>query len=436
MPTSDHGIASSKYWYFTENVYTMQPSWAITEGRGMEALRELFNAIVGRLPQILAGLIQAFVGFPFFPYAASLRAVQLLRVSKVPSIALVAVTFLMFALFLGVPTTRALILSFDGGLTKSLRLISKIDTKGRDFLYLTLFVLSSTVFTIIIGNTIKAALNLRRTLRSIFSDILNVFVAYTVGWFLFIALLLAALFNFRPGKETQALTSAFFHDHGIADISQVIISPALLLIVLLSMYFGYRIIQQWGSKKNVLELIRRKDTKEAFNRTKLMVFPAVVSFLSICFPALILAMLCDALYWHARSLEYQISCAPLGGNRLFISLAIKNNETSTIVLKPVYISLRKGVNYQSEPIQQVKLDVSNFVWASRKGILVEPSEVRYLRILGAFDKLNTGDVVSCSVDNRFNDVDTDNDQPERVNLYRPPSRIISVDGTAATLGFE
>ena len=53
------------------------------------------------------------------------------------------------------PTTRKLILSFDRGMTASLLKLPSIDTKGREYFYIYLFVVGATVFSLIIGYLLR-----------------------------------------------------------------------------------------------------------------------------------------------------------------------------------------------------------------------------------------------------------------------------------------
>jgi hypothetical protein len=160
----------------------------------MELLTSLFNTIIV-VPSLIAGLLYRFGQYLLHPYAAVLITCRALRHTRLSSAVMLISAYLLFALSLGIPGTRKLILTFDGGMTESLKRIPSSDLKGQEYLYLYLFVVGATAFSLIVGYAIRDILRLKRGQRGIFIDLFSVYIAFTLGWFLLIAMALAKLFS-------------------------------------------------------------------------------------------------------------------------------------------------------------------------------------------------------------------------------------------------
>src|SRR5262245_2757706 len=226
----------------------------------METLSSLFNTSI-EIPYLIAGLIYRFFQFLIRPYNAVLMTRRLLKSFKISTIFPLIIAFLLFALSLGFPDTRDLILTFNGGMSSSLKHVTKIDAKGKEFPYLSMFVIGATAFSVFVGLVLRDLLRLKRGLKKHFLDTLNVFTAFTIGWFIVLAIFISIFFGrLTSPTRFESLSneinlSFIFRQLGMADVSDVLISPALALTLILSVYFGYHILNRWARKRGFIDIV-------------------------------------------------------------------------------------------------------------------------------------------------------------------------------------
>src|SRR5262245_27391832 len=212
----------------------------------------------------------------------------------------------------------------------------------------------------------------------------------------------------------------------MADVSDVLISPALALTLILSGYFGYHILNRWARKRGFIDIVRKQGAKRALYQSRMFVFPACVAFLSICVPAVYLATLCNSLFAQVREFEYSIKCVGLNNNtQLYMNVSVTNNLNSRELLGPFYIGFWRTLRHGEKPFQGVRIDPSGFVWASRKGLFIDPSETRYFRFL-VVERLPFSEFEICGVRN-----DEKGNRPQDGIDYKPV-KIESAEAVSAT----
>jgi hypothetical protein len=305
-------------------------------------------------------------------------------------------------------------------MSSSLKHVTKIDVKGKEFLYLSLFVIGATAFSVFIGLLLRDLLRLKRGVKKHFLDTLNVFTAFTIGWFIVLAIFISTFFGkLRNPTRFESLSneinlSFIFHQLGMADVSDVLISPALALTLILSVYFGYYILNRWARKRGFLDIVRKQGAKLALYQSRMFVFPAFVAFLSICVPAVYLATLCNSLFAQVREFDYSIKCVGLNNNtQLYMNVSVTNNLNSRELLGPFYIGFWRSIRHGEKPFQGVRVDPASFVWASRKGLFIDPSETRYFRFL-VVERLSFSEFGICGVRN-----DEKGNRPQDGIDYKP-----------------
>jgi len=101
----------------------------------MDTLQALFGIATATIFTLTAGLVRTFFCFPFRPYGSVVMTSRLLRTHHITTIALVAFSFLVFALL---PAGTG----FSG--SAALQKIWQTDKRQVELLYLVLFVLGST----------------------------------------------------------------------------------------------------------------------------------------------------------------------------------------------------------------------------------------------------------------------------------------------------
>jgi hypothetical protein len=157
------------------------------------------------------------------------------------------------------------------------------------------------------------------------------------------------------------------------------VSPALWIILGLSGYFGYLLIMRWSLRRGIRNIVRGKDAQKALSRTVIMLSTAAVAFIFIVVPALYLALLSSSLLKHAQppplprsDFEYLTACY-LSGNKLHVTLIVKNNKNISVALRPLFIDVDKAD-------KAYEIDFGDIFWMSRKGFYFDPSETRYYRL--------------------------------------------------------
>src|SRR5271166_6479234 len=155
----------------------------------METIAGLFNLFTDTIYRVVASILIQFIWFVLVPHSAVIGTTRILRTNKISTTILLIASFLSFALCLGIPDTSRHVLSFNGGASKTLSKIPTIEAKGREYIYLVFFVVTMTVIIIMLALFTKDKLNLRKaSSKRLFIDIFCVFVSYTIGWFIIIAI--------------------------------------------------------------------------------------------------------------------------------------------------------------------------------------------------------------------------------------------------------
>ena len=347
----------------------------------MDTLQSLFSIATATIFTLTAGLVRTFFCFPLRPYGSAVMTSRLVRTHHLTTIALVAFSFLVFALL---PAGTG----FSGG--DALQKIWQTYKRQVELLYLALFVLGSTVLTIIGGQLFQTLLVITRRNRQLFTDIYNVFVAFTLLWFVLLAALTAYVFDLSGATtwlDTMKLKLAladylerlkFSRD----TVSDLVFSPALWVMLALSGYFGYLMIMRWSLRRDILSIVRGKDAKKAVSRTVIMVTTASVAFVFIVAPALYLALLSSSLLSHAKpravvprsGFEYLTACdISDDGKKLHVTMIVKNNHDSSSPLEPIFIDVDKAD-------RAYELDRGDIFWMSKKGFYFDPTEIRYYRL--------------------------------------------------------
>jgi hypothetical protein len=340
----------------------------------MDTLQNLFGIATATIFTLTAGLARTFFRFPFRPYGSVVMTSRLLRTHHITTTALVAFSFLVFALL---PAGTG----FSGG--EALQKIWQTDKRQVELLYLALFVLGSTVLTIIGGGIFGNLLVITKPNRQLFTDIYNVFVAFTLLWFVLLAAVTDYIFDlsgasawlqsnyFRIGLS-QVLTKLRF-----SDISDLFVSPALWLMLFLSGYFGYLMLLRWSLRRDIRNIVRGKDAQKAISRTIIVLSTAAVAFVFIVIPALYLALLSSSLLKQVRPpprepFEYPTACY-ISGNKLHVTLIVKNNRNNSAAVPPLFIDLDKAD-------KAYEIDPGDIFWMSKKGFYFDPAEIRYYRL--------------------------------------------------------
>jgi hypothetical protein len=240
--------------------------------------------------------------------------------------------------------------------------------------------------TIIGGLLFQKLLVITRRNRQLFTDIYNVFVAFTLLWFVLLAALTAYVFDLSGASMwldtvqlkiglATTLKRLKFSD----TVSDFVFSPALWVMLGLSGYFGYLMLMRWSLRRGIRNIVRGKDAQKAVSRTVIMLSTAAVAFVFIVGPALYLALLSSALLPHERSqtlsrpgFEYLTVC-DISGSKLHVTMIIKNNRESSFPLQPMFIDLDKAD-------KAYELDSGDLFWMSKKGFYFDPTEIRYYRL--------------------------------------------------------
>jgi hypothetical protein len=214
----------------------------------------------------------------------------------------------------------------------------------------------------------------------------NVFVAFTLLWFVLLAALTAYVFGIsgastwlhtmklKIGLETILTNLGFSKE----TLSEFVVSPALWVMLGLSGYFGYLMLMRWSLRRGIRNIVRGKDAQKAVSRTVIMLSMAAVAFVFIVVPALYLSLLASSLLPKQRAAPqpdfvYLTACDISGNNKLHVTMIIKNNQESRFLLQPIFID-PDGADKAYE------LDPGDIFWMSKKGFYFDPSETRYYRL--------------------------------------------------------
>ena len=182
----------------------------------------------------------------------------------------------MFAFVLGIPSTRHYILSFDNGLSYSIDQLRLIDTKGKEFIYLLIFVFILTVITLFAIELIRRRYKYGNRDKREFFGMFSVFVSFTIGWFLVSSWLINRswelisnwntppvpfLRNFVSGWKTDV--SALLKNNQVPDVTGILLQPAFLLVIWMAWSFGHAVMRTWHSKRSAMSLVKLGKAGEA-----------------------------------------------------------------------------------------------------------------------------------------------------------------------------
>jgi hypothetical protein len=365
----------------------------------MEMLTSLFNAVVD-IPNLIAGLLYRFGQYLVHPYVAVLLTCRALKRAGLSSAIMLISAYFVFALSLGIPDTRKLILTFHGELAESLKRLPGIDLKGKEYIYLYLFIVGATVLSLLLAYIIRDLLRLKRGQRGIFIDLFTVYISFTVGWFILLAMLSVTFFS----TQTAKAISEFLHIHYlfvnilyVSDVSDIFVSPAFIIILCLSVYFSARFFRHWGLRRSFVDLLRN-DATGAISQTSVVTFPILVAAIVIVCPAILLAALSNMMFAQRdddRDFIYDAACIRVK-DKLYANISIKNNLRRDALVGPIFIGLWAKrpaaesddgtIKLTQDPDQIVRVEPVNFMWASRKGLFLQSGEVRYLRLVGTYNR--------------------------------------------------
>jgi len=183
----------------------------------MEFVRSLFVTITILVPNVIA---QIALKFAFFigarrapqtppaepsrlqrrpkagPYWNSRKTSVILRRNKLNSGILLIAIYFLFAFVVGIPTISTPYFDIAEGWKNSLERVNDIDLKGRQFVYLVVFILALSILTMVVTHVLKRLYKVQGRRGVEFQSIFPIFVAFTIGWFLILTFLQNLLFHF------------------------------------------------------------------------------------------------------------------------------------------------------------------------------------------------------------------------------------------------
>lgn len=384
-------------------------------GGRMESLQFLLTAATETIFTFTASFVILFMRFSTKPYWSVVKTSRLLRDHRISTTALVAFSFFVFAVALG--GTGDSILSFN--VAFGLQKIWQLDKKQVELLYLFLFILGSTVATILSGRLFSNLLTINRINRRLFSDIYNVFISFIILWFISLAVLSAYFFklihadSWLGSFKLKLAVSYFLKLIDISDISEMVVSPAFYVILLMSGYFGFRMVRSWNLRRSILRLVRSKNSREPLPRTVIALSTTITAFAVILIPGLYLALLSSSLFKHASPTDdfrFLASCFFSGQNtdqKLHVSLIAKNISGKNVYMSALYITfLTKEESLTASKLQAtgLRIDPKDIFWMSPKGLYFDPEETRYYRLEVA-PTASLPSFNECSADSKLPDPD-------------------------------
>jgi hypothetical protein len=341
----------------------------------METLQSLLSIATEAIFTFTAGMGRRFLRFPFQPYLFVVKTSRLLRDYHLSTVALVAFSFLLLALSLGRPGNP--ILSFSGGFGDGLGNIWTVDKRQVEVLYLGLFMLGSTVLTIWFGRWFSRLLEITNDNRKLFMDVYNVFVSFTVLWFVFLAITSAYILQLfgvtvlPQALPFQAALKYLLQKAGFSDVSEMLVSPAFYVILFMSGYFGSRMVRSWSLRREIRKVVKGK----ALRQSAVALGAAIAAFAVIVIPALYLALLSASLFKRAAphpDFDFFASCYS-SGSKVHVMLIVQNNTGKNAALQPLYIVFSGGKT-------ALKIQPTDIFWMSTKGLYLDPGEMRYYRL--------------------------------------------------------
>jgi hypothetical protein len=232
-------------------------------------------------------------------------------------------------------------------------------------------------------------------------DIYNVFIAFTVLWFVAFSVISAYLFQvFGAAKWLQTLefkiaVGDVLKRIGFADVSDFVVSPPLYLIWGLSLYFGCRMLATCRPRKDLRKLVSGEGAQRVLSRSVVMLCLTALLFVVIVVPGFYLALLSASLLKRVdpdKEFEYSAACH-LSGKKMDVTVVMRNNyPKKSTYLKPIFVDWNKDE-------KAFRIDTGDMFWMSRKGFYFDPAEIRYYRLeLPAPAQFQPGS--TCTVDDK------------------------------------
>ena len=318
----------------------------------MDVLFQIFTLITDKAPRFCARMLAYFLRFPFKPYPIAKLTMRTLRENNLTSISLLLFFFTAFAIILGIPNTRRLIIAFSGGLEASLQAVWRLDTKGKEFFYLVVFVFVCTILTVALAELAKWVVRRQIPRRSEFLDMFNIFIAYNIGWFMLASLLVNALFG--PAMSVKMANSelikriaSYFESHNVPNVTDILLQPAVIFPLLTITFISDRLFNTWERRESLVKLISEGKPKEAIAgvaHKSVNVIPWL-SFVFILFTSsLVLAFTANALFFQIggdKKVKFESTCET-AGQKLFMGVSVENNTLDSIQLHGLYARIEKS----------------------------------------------------------------------------------------------
>jgi hypothetical protein len=403
----------------------------------MDALQQIFVLITDAIPKFCAQMTGYFVLFFTRPYPISKLTMRTLRSQNMTSVTLLLFTYTAFALVLGIPSTGRHIVAFEGGLTSSLGAIWRLDTKGREFYYLIVFVLTSTIFTLILCEISKTQLPKMIRRRTEFFDMFNIFIAFSIGWFMIVSLICSfflGLFSIHLNKwRSISSLRDFFDRHGIPDITDILVQPALMFLFVPLVFFANRLFNKWAGRRSLYKIVTEGTSEGVVTeivKRRIDVFPGLSFILVLVGSSLLLAFMANALFLQVegdKETFIDVSCQLKGDklDKLFVSAVFENNTTNSFPIKTVFIKLLDKDNSGDKDKQfGLRIEPGDIAWLSEEGLFLEAREKRYYRLLlpaprGLLSKLSPESLICSNQNDSKGDFQSDLDR----NKFQHPVKV-------------
>jgi hypothetical protein len=308
---------------------------------------------------------------------------------------------------LGIPTTRRYILSFDDGLEQSIARLDAVDTKGKEFFYLLIFVFALTIMTLLVVEFVRHRYNYGNKAKKEFIGMYSIFISFTIGWFLLSSILITWIWEFvrnwpqnlSPDFVKNIYTSVdnwvagfstFLRDRQFPDFTRILIQPAFLLVIWMAWKFGHNVLQTWHSNRSTIDLMRQGKTGEAVNRLSVGYWPLVTILSLIVIAALTVAKLAEILFYNSVAegeISHKESCM-VKDTKTEVNFFITNNTSSEKFVDTLYFGFFEGsddARNRAHPIKIIKIEPTELLWLSNKGTILEENERRYYRLQFAND---------------------------------------------------
>jgi hypothetical protein len=166
----------------------------------MELVRGLFESVTNSVPSVTAKIILTFALFFVNPYRNVTKAHNALEKNGLNGGVLVILFYLAFVFILGIPAVSKPHIGFRNGWEKSIERLNTIDLKGKQFVYLFSFILILPILTFIVVEIFESLFKeeIGTEKREEFTQLFEIFIAFTIGWFLIFSLVQTLLFGMLP----------------------------------------------------------------------------------------------------------------------------------------------------------------------------------------------------------------------------------------------